>query len=185
MTTDEIKEIQRTIGVEDDGIWGPKSKAACKIHLRELMPDPHPWPREVETELKKFFGEVCDESQLTSVTAPVPLYFEKKLVKKIRCHKKVADSICRALTAAYEECPAVVSIYDGIYNCRNIAGSTKKSCHARGIAIDIDAGHNGAKTPWPKKAEMPLVVMEEFAKEGALPGGAFWGKDAMHMQFTQ
>ncbi len=148
------------------------------------MPKPNPWPKEIEADLKKFFGKVCDEGQLITVPAPVPMYFEGKKVPKIRCHKLVADSLCRALTAAFAECPNVISIYDGIYNCRNIAGSTKKSCHARGIAIDIDAGDNGAKTPWPQKAEMPLVVMEAFAREGWLPGGAFWGKDAMHMQAT-
>jgi len=185
MTTDEIKEIQRQIGVEDDGVWGRKSTAQCKIYLRELMPNPNPRPKETESALKAFYGAVCDEKQLISVPAPCPMKFEGKTVKKLRCHKLIADALCRALAAAYESCPEVVSVYDGIYNCRNIAGSTKKSCHARGIAIDIDAGQNGAKTPWPKKAEMPLIVMEEFAKEGFLPGGAFWGKDAMHMQATQ
>jgi D-alanyl-D-alanine carboxypeptidase len=185
MTTTEIKEIQRTIGAKVDGIWGKESSAKCKAYLRDLMPVPNPWPKETEAELKKFFGPVCDEGQLVSVTAPCPLYFSGKLVKKIRCHKKVADSLCRALAAAYDECPNVVSIYDGIYNCRNIAGSTKKSCHARGIAIDIDAENNGAKTPWPKRAEMPLVVMEKFAAEGWLAGGAFWSVDGMHFQSTR
>jgi hypothetical protein len=32
---------------------------------------------------------------------------------------------------------------------------------------------------------MPIQVMEEFAKEGWLAAGAFWGRDAMHFQATR
>jgi hypothetical protein len=32
---------------------------------------------------------------------------------------------------------------------------------------------------------MPIEVMEEFAKEGWLPAGAFWSRDAMHFQATR
>jgi hypothetical protein len=32
---------------------------------------------------------------------------------------------------------------------------------------------------------MPIEVMEEFAKEGWLPAGAFWSRDSMHFQSTR
>jgi hypothetical protein len=44
---------------------------------------------------------------------------------------------------------------------------------------------NGNHAHWPLTADMPLVVMEEFAREGWLSAGAFWGRDAMHFQATQ
>jgi hypothetical protein len=185
MTTAQIKEIQRTIGVEADGIWGPISTEACKKYLRGMMPKPHPWPATDETSLRAFYGRACDESLLVNMPAPVPMFYEGRQVKTLRCHVKVAESLGRALTAAYEKAPMVVKIYDGIYNCRNVSGSSSKSLHARGAAIDIWAEKNGSRTHWPKEAWMPLVVMEEFAKEGWLSGGAFWSRDAMHMQSTR
>jgi hypothetical protein len=35
------------------------------------------------------------------------------------------------------------------------------------------------------RADMPLEIMECFAREGWLSAGAFWGYDAMHFQATQ
>jgi hypothetical protein len=64
-------------------------------------------------------------------------------------------------------------------------GGTRPSTHARGIAIDLAPVWNGNATPWPAKATMPLAVMEQFAREGWLPAGAFWGRDAMHFQATR
>lgn len=46
MNTEKIKEIQRVLGgLEVDGIWGPKSKAALEAVLAQDEPDPdhNPW----------------------------------------------------------------------------------------------------------------------------------------------
>jgi hypothetical protein len=32
---------------------------------------------------------------------------------------------------------------------------------------------------------MPIEVMEAFARQGFKPAGAFWGRDAMHMEATR
>ena len=64
-------------------------------------------------------------------------------------------------------------------------GGSRPSLHARAAAIDLDPGNNGLVTHWPMKATMPLEVMEAFAREGWLPAGAFWSRDAMHFQSTQ
>jgi hypothetical protein len=34
-------------------------------------------------------------------------------------------------------------------------------------------------------ADMPIEVMEAFARQGFKPAGAFWGRDAMHMEGTR
>lgn len=185
MTKEQIKEIQRTIGAEVDGIWGKESTSKCKAYLRGMMPNPNPWPKTGESALKAFYGPACDESQLINFPAPVPMYYNGNKIKTIRCHKKVSDSMGRALTAAYEDAKKVIEIYDGCYNCRQMTGGSSASLHARGAAIDIWASKNGFKMHWPKEALMPLIVMEHFAREGWLSGGAFWSKDAMHMQGTQ
>jgi hypothetical protein len=185
VTSTEIKAIQSKIGVVPDGFWGPKSIAACQRHLRALMPSPNPWPKSDQASLTKFYGAAGDESQLVNLPAPVPMYYEGKRIKTIRCHAKVADSLARALTAAYAVAPEVVKIYDGCFNNRPMRGGSLPSLHARGAAIDLDAGNNGNHVSWPVRATMPLEVMEAFAREGWLSAGAAWLRDGMHFQATQ
>ncbi len=72
---------------------------------------------------------------------------------------KVAQSLARALAAAYAVAPDVVKIYDGCYNNRPMRGGSLPSLHARGAAIDLDAGNNGNLVSWPVRATMPLEVM--------------------------
>ncbi len=64
-------------------------------------------------------------------------------------------------------------------------GGKSISRHSWGIAIDLEADDTGNMVPWPQKADMPFEIMEEFAKEGWIAAGAFWGRDAMHMQATR
>ena len=64
-------------------------------------------------------------------------------------------------------------------------GGYTPSLHARGAAIDFDSYDNGNSTHWPVGATMPIGVMEEFAREGWVAAGAFWGRDAMHFQATK
>ena len=75
--------------------------------------------------------------------------------------------------------------YGGIYNYRPKRGGTSLSLHSWGIAIDLDADDNGFRDSWPVKADMPLAIMEAFAREGWTSAGAFWGYDAMHFQATR
>lgn len=185
MTSTEIKAIQSKIGTTPDGFWGTKSIAACQRHLRSLMPSPNPWPKSDQASLTKFYGAAGDESQLVNLPAPVPMYYEGKRIKTIRCHRLVAASLARALTAAYAVAPDVVKAYDGCFNNRPMRGGSLPSLHARGAAIDLDADDNGNLVSWPVAADMPLEIMEEFAREGWLSAGAFWGRDSMHFQATQ
>jgi hypothetical protein len=75
--------------------------------------------------------------------------------------------------------------YCGIFNFRNKRGGTSLSVHAWGAAIDLDADDNSFRDPWPLVADMPLSIMEEFAREGWQSAGAFWGYDAMHHEATR
>jgi len=186
MNQNEIKTMQRRIGVLDDGFWGPKSIVACQAHLRKLMPSPNPWPASDQNSLSKFYGRAGDESKLVPIdVSDLGLKYDGKPVKLIRCHGKVGASLRRVLEAiAKSPNKYVLTRYAGCYNNRVMRGGSLPSLHARGAAVDIDPDDNANHQHWPSSATMPLEVMEEFAKEGWLPAGAFWSRDAMHFEAT-
>lgn len=191
MNTNEIKAIQSKIGVTPDGFWGPKSIAACQKYLRALMPSPNPWPKSDTSSMCRFYGNPGDEKNLITIEFPFATFYEGKKVTRFRCHKKVADSLVRALKNIGEKYGKDRGImeeaedFGGVFNFRSKRGGSSYSIHAWGAAIDLDADDNTFRDSWPMKSDMPLEIMEEFAKEGWLSGGAFWGYDAMHMQATR
>lgn len=191
MTTQEIIAIQKKIGTTPDGDFGPKSREAIKAYLRSLMPSPNPWPEDTLSALKEFYGTPGDENNLVTIEFPFPMFYEGKRVLKSRCHAKVKDSLLRVLgeigtkwinnRGILEE----AEDYGGIYNFRQMRNSLAISRHSWGIAIDLDADDNDMNSAWPQKSDMPLEIMEAFAREGWLSAGAFWGRDAMHFQCTR
>jgi hypothetical protein len=186
MTKDRIKRIQAKIGAEVDGFWGPRSIAACQAYLRSLMPADANWPGTSQAALQGFYGSPGDESQLVSLNVDgLGLRYDGQPVRSIRCHDKVADSLKRILTELAKTHPGILVQYAGVFNNRPMRGGSLPSLHARGAALDLAPDANANKTPWPVVADMPLEVMEAFAREGWTPAGAFWGRDAMHFQATK
>ena len=188
MNTTEIIAMQKRIGVTPDGFWGPKSIAACKEHLRQIMPSPNPWPSSDQMSLARFYGAPGDESNLVTIEFPYRMLYDGKAVTRTRVHKKCAESLLRVLKAIkgkFADAPDIVdeaSDYGGCFNFRPKRGGTSWSLHAYGAAIDLDADDNTFRDSWPMKADMPLEIMEAFAREGWISAGAFWGFDAMHFQ---
>jgi hypothetical protein len=187
MTKSQIIHTQKRIGTKPDGFWGPKSIAACKRHLRALMPKSNPWPSSSQSAMRKFYGAPEDNSNIIPVPAPtwMRLYDTDRKVREISCHRKVAKSLLRALEASYKVAPDFAKRYFGCHVDRPMRGSRTPSTHAYGAAIDLAASTNTNKSHWPLRANMPIEVMECFAREGWLPAGAFWSRDAMHMQATR
>lgn len=191
MTKEEIEKIQETIGTTIDGKWGAKSTAACQQYLRSFMPSPSPWPASDQASLKKFYGNPGDESNLVELVFPYPVFYDGKRVTKTRVHKKCKDSLLRILTAigaSYGKQHGIMEEaedYGGVFNFRLKRGGSSYSLHAFGAAIDLDADDNTFRDPWPTSADMPLEIMVEFAKEGWIAAGAFWGYDSMHFQATK
>lgn len=190
MTRSQIVELQKHVGTEPDGWWGPKSIAACQRHLKKLMPSKTPWPSSSQRALRAFYGAPGTRSNpkkdIVYVDAPswLRLYDTNKKVTKIACHPKVAESLLRALESAYRVAPDFAKRYFGCYVGRNMRGGSSPSTHAYGAAIDLAASTNRNRQSWPVSANMPIGVMEAFAREGWTPAGAFWGRDAMHFQAT-
>ena len=195
MKTSEIMEMQariRSAGFyrgEIDGLWGPRSNTGLRKYLVSLMPTPNPWP--TQARVADFFGRPGDESNLVAFDFPYPTFYGGKRVKTGRCHRLVRDSLLRVLTEIGFMWGKETGImeeaedYGGIYNDRNMRSGASKSMHAWGIAIDQDADDNGNSTPWPQKADMPLAILEAFAREGWTSAAAWWGRDAMHHQATR
>jgi len=193
MTEAQIIHVQRRIGAEADGYWGPKSEKACRAYLLDLMPRPHPFPK--PSQVTAFYGPHGDEHftpPTRKIELPFAIYYGERRVTTLNPHVKCADSLERVFQRLGGIYPteqarkaAGIATYDGLYNPRLMRGSsTKWSMHSWAIAIDLDAGDNGNSTHWPTKATMPLEVMECFAKEGWTAAGAFWGRDAMHFEAT-
>lgn len=194
MTTQEIESIQKKLASagfyrgDIDGDWGRLSIEACQKYLTSLMPSPYPWPNSNRSSLEAFYGNPGDESNLVEFTFPYPTFYDGRRVTKGRCHFKVKDSLHRVLSqigSLYSNRKDVMEEaedYGGIYNFRPKRGASSLSLHSWGIAIDLDADDNTFRDHWPMKADMPLEIMECFAREGWIAAGAFWGYDAMHFQ---
>ena len=105
-------------------------------------------------------------------------------------NKKVAESLKRILTnrgnkyGNRRDIMEEAEDYGGVYNFRLKRGGSTYSLHAWGAAIDLDADDNTFKDHWPMQSDMPLEIMEEFAKEGWKSAGAFWNFDGMHQEAT-
>ena len=194
MNQTQIKDMQKKIGALPDGFWGPNSIASCQAYLRKMMPNPHPFPR--QREVTEFYGPHGKKGghspPMKLITLPYTVYFEGTPLPAIRAHEKVADSLLRVFQRLYEIYPepeeqteAGANVFDGVYNPRPIRGGSSWSMHSWAIAIDLDADRNGNMVNWPNRAHMPLETFEAFAKEGWMCAGAFWSRDAMHMQATQ
>ena len=194
MNPTEIQAMQQRIKdrydplLKVDGFWGPKSQASCRAYLRSLMPKPNPWPNNDQRSLRRFYGEPGDESNLVMIDLPYPMFYDGKRVTRTRVHKKCAASLLRILTTIRDLMPQHPHITDeaqdfgGIFNDRPKRGGTSRSVHAWGAAIDLDADDNTFRDSWPMRSDMPLEIMEAFAREGWTSAGAFWGYDAMHFE---
>lgn len=128
------------------------------------------------------------EAQLIKVVPPFKMYYEGKQISSITFHRKAAAALTAALNEIWDKCghdqkkidDLRLSVYDGTYNPRKIAGSDRWSNHAFGAAIDIDAAHNGFNTG---HGTMPQVAIDAFKRVGFRWGGDYKGRtDPMHFE---
>ena len=67
MNTQQIIALQDHVGTLSDGYWGPLSEAACRKHLRSMMPAESPWPATDRESLTAFYGHAGDEDNLSMI----------------------------------------------------------------------------------------------------------------------
>jgi len=186
----DIADLQKRVGANPDGFWGPRSTAACQAHLLAMMPQPNPAPRSDQRSLTAFYGKAGDESKLERMQFPIPMFYAGRPVNFTRVHRECVPTLLDILTeikslyGSNKRIMRAATTYDGCYNNRAMRGGSTPSLHARGAAIDLDAGNNGNRTHWPLVATMPIEIMEVFSRHGWLSAGAFWSRDAMHFEYT-
>jgi hypothetical protein len=73
----------------------------------------------------------------------------------------------------------------GTYNCRRIAGSTSRSVHAWGAAIDINSAASDywrwSGTGWHNR--IPVEIARVFERHGFIWGGRWYHYDTMHFEY--
>lgn len=132
--------------------------------------------------------------KLVAVPYPLTLSFDlSKQVTKIRCHKKVAESIIKVFEnilkhygSVEEVRKARMHLFGGMYNFRAIKGSNNLSTHSWGAGIDLDPEKNPLGRKYDaSKGMMPEPVIAIFEAEGWKWGGRFKKRpDCMHFQAT-
>lgn len=207
----KTEQIQDALNLEVDDVWGGKTDAAVALEraasrarhgigeatasaetadATTLEPIAHRWPKEAEA--PEFYGysdgsAKWEADNLVVFDAPYTLYMDGTPVKRIRCHKKVADSLKLILTkilALYKTPEMLRHVgldqYDGCYNYRPVRGRTRLSMHAYGAAVDFDAAHNPLGAT---HGTMPAEVVAIFKGEDWRWGGDYSGrKDWMHFE---
>lgn len=165
------------------------------------------WPADTQLALEGFYGKhrlgadgtptaAWESANLVLIQAPYPLtlsFDPTKQVKKIRCHRLVAESLERVLAGILvhygtldEIRRARMDLFGGCFNFRRVSGSGRLSTHAWGAGIDLDPDRNPLGKPH-NEAEgmMPLAVVDLFRAEGWRWGGEFQSRpDCMHFQAT-
>lgn len=191
MRRDKIVEIQKKIGTEPDGFWGPMSIKACQSHLLKLIGQSHSLhgkpPSPDDFSMRQYYGSPGDQSNLVSIcVSDLGIVYDRTAVSTIRVHRLAADSLRGALEEISRSSQAgILRFYAGVFNNRPMRGGSRPSKHAWGVAIDIDPDSNGLRQHWPMSADMPFEVMEIFSRWGWTSAGAFWSRDAMHFERTR
>jgi len=166
------------------------------------------WPKDTNEELIRFFGAhdlrsdgrptaTWERNSLTTVVIPYPMLLAwdlSKQVRRITCHKLVADSLLRVLQnilAHYGDVNGVraarMHLFGGCYNYRRVSGSARLSTHSWGAGIDLDPDRNALGKAYDEAdGMMPLAVVDCFEAEGWRWGGRFRSRaDCMHFQATE
>lgn len=93
------------------------------------------------------------------------------------------------IDAAVAKDAALAPFFDhpaGTFAFRAIAGTTRKSTHSFGVAVDLDPSRahywrNDAKPQW--KNLVPQAIVDAFEAEGFVWGGRWWHYDTMHFEW--
>lgn len=107
------------------------------------------------------------------------------LGQKVRLHEKALAALAR-VEARLGEAAQPLRPLGGTYNDRVIAGTTRRSAHAFGLAIDVNPKISHYWR-WEKggawKNRIPQAVVDAFEAEGFIWGGRWYHFDTMHFEY--
>lgn len=189
----DIIDIQKHVGVEADGIIGPRTLQAIRNKLG-IKRTPL-WPTQAEVRKgTSIFGRPGCEGDLIPLIPPYPLYFEGKPVRSIRVHRLVAKHVQQALQevlAHYglQEIHRLgLDLYGGSYNYRTTGSGSALSMHAWGIALDFSPAANALHYKAPRATLSHPDCRkwwEIWESQGAVSLGRECDYDWMHLQFAR
>ncbi len=188
-----LRRIQQKLGVEADGILGPRTLAAMNKVLG--IEEPPRWPTQAEVRRGiTCFGSPGNESMLTSLVPAYPLLYEGKPVRSIRVHEVIARHVqdaFREVLAHYgqDEIHRLgLDVYGGSYAYRNTSNGRALSMHAWGIALDFAPQGNAYSTRAPRATLSHPdcdAWWDIWESHGAVSLGRECGHDWMHLQFAR
>jgi hypothetical protein len=127
-------------------------------------------------------GDPTKEREM--VVWDVPAHLEiGNLPNKIYCNKRMVQPLTTAFTNIINRgLVDQVRTWDGCFNIRKSKGSTSRSLHSWGLAIDINAEWNGYNKP----VTMSKELVDCFKDTDMFDWGGDWHiKDGMHFQLKQ
>lgn len=191
---EKIKQIQKKLGVQPDGIMGPVTLGAIMEALGVSAPEPLGWPSQKEVRAGKSIFGAPGSKHLVRITPPYPLFFEGCKVSTIAVHARVAEAVEAALREVLEVYGAErirelrLDEYGGCYNYRKTTGGSTLSMHAWGVALDFMPEGNEYSKGAPEavlSGEVYKPWWEIWERHGAVSMGRACNKDWMHIQFAR
>lgn len=193
----KIMMIQRAVGVDADGIVGPKTVAAimAALGIREVasVMGP-PWPTQKEVRSGKSIFGAPGSANLVRIVPPYTLYYDGGKVNSIAVHAAIAKHVEAALreVLAYYGPARIKELgldqYGGCYNYRAATGGGGLSMHAWGIALDFAPEKNAYNMQAPEASLSTSDCVpwwEIWERYGAVSLGRERNKDWMHVQFAK
>ena len=190
---EKIKDIQRKLGVEADGVIGPVTVAAMMKELG-LPEGSGQWPTQKEVRSGKSVFGAPGSKRLVRIVPPYPLYYDGGKVSSLAVHELVADDVVEALQEVldvygYARIKELgLDQYGGCYNYRKTTGGSTLSMHAWGIALDFCPEGNGMHDRAPEASlsrEECRAWWDIWERHGAVSMGRARGYDWMHVQFAR
>jgi hypothetical protein len=188
----KIKLIQAAIGVQADGVIGPRTVEALMAALK--LEDVPLWPLQSEVRSGQSIFGAPGDAALVSIAPPYPLLYEGLPVRSIRVHKLVAAHVQAALQEVLdhyglEEIHRLgLDQYGGSFNFRATTTGQALSMHAWGIALDFAPDTNAYSTRAPH-ATLSHPDCDAWWRiweaHGAVSLGRERDRDWMHLQFAR
>jgi len=147
------------------------------------------------SEIIKKYGNPDPEGRyLVMIDLPYPMIYDGKEVKRMRCHKLVADkfkTIFSEILKTYgiEKIRSLgIDKFGGCFNFRVMRGGSEYSRHSWGIAIDLDPERNllkeTSKTARFARPEYKKMI-DIFYKHGFVSLGREKNYDWMHFEIAE
>lgn len=149
-------------------------------------------------QIRARYGEpnVTGAGYLVTIDAPFPMrlaWDTKHVVKRISCHRLVADKLKAALTEILQVygLPRIqelgIDLYGGCFNYRPMRGGSEPSRHSWGIAIDLDPSRNQLRETsrtarFARPEYKPMIDI--FYKHGFVSLGREKNYDWMHFEIA-